>query len=395
MRLRATFIAVVSLAPHARALAMQADVRDSAGVTIVHHGASTVPPRTYALGAVPATSIVVPLAGATNPTGLPARVTAVARLSGGRIAVAIAGNPVMSLFGVDGKPVFAPSPPSPAQPPLGPVARIMVFAGDSMAAFERGRIDFLDNTGHPTRVQSTQGSAIALLRGGAVVSILRGAALADTAWLQIEDPFVPGSPGFLSARRVIPMPQASITPRPLEPPRPNGTGGTAMRVRTIPAFPRTPAVLADSFGIVVADGTAYEIREYAFDARLTRIIRWDRDLAVTADDIARYTASLIASVAPEQRAGLQAELDTEKFQATFPAFTRFLLDDMGRMWAQDFVRPGAKDVRWHLFDRAGTLLGVITLPASARIHMIGQDYAIVEQQEKDGPVVRVFPLEVR
>lgn len=98
-----------------------------------------------------------------------------------------------------------------------------------------------------------------------------------------------------------------------------------------------------------------------------------------------------------------ADHDRERYQGTFweqvplpetlPAFERFLTDDDGHLWVQQYRLERESAYFGWVFDPAGRWLREIETPAGGRVTQIGTDFILgVWTDELAGQQVRIIQL---
>jgi hypothetical protein len=120
----------------------------------------------------------------------------------------------------------------------------------------------------------------------------------------------------------------------------------------------------------VGDPRAQEVKVFDQQGMLVSIVR-------TADPIARITPDEASAMAPVGgvaggTAGRTAGAAPPSRRATgpvpteWPAYNRIHLDDLGRLWIQEFQKTQSAPLFWTAFDTDGRMLGRFTLPAQTR-----------------------------
>ena len=134
--------------------------------------------------------------------------------------------------------------------------------------------------------------------------------------------------------------------------------------------------------VVVTLPTRYEIKAYAADGALVRIVRLDHaPRATTAGDVEAYIAARVARI-PEERTATRAQV-REEYEAIpvaeyFPAFASVRSDAVGHLWVEEYELPGARRPAplWTVFDPEGRVLGFVETPQGLDIYEIGEDYLL-------------------
>lgn len=114
----------------------------------------------------------------------------------------------------------------------------------------------------------------------------------------------------------------------------------------------------------------YEALQFAADGTLQRILRWQGpDRTVTPEHLDLYLEERLAGAPNDAvRAAIRTAHEMQEFADLFPAYSRILADDRGRLWVEDYRRPGTEgDNRWLVFDDTGKLEAFLSLPVSLRV----------------------------
>jgi hypothetical protein len=159
-------------------------------------------------------------------------------------------------------------------------------------------------------------------------------------------------------------------------------------------------------GVWYTDGVNFELRFYAPDGHLRRIVRERRALApVVASDAEGYRKAQIDQVKTEKlrnestRGALVSSVEAAMKWLVMPthkaAFASIKVDPSGDVWAGEFGDSTAVQ-RWDHFDRSGRLLGVMTVPAGVDVLEIGRDYLLGRVRDADDVEgVRVYSITPR
>jgi hypothetical protein len=113
--------------------------------------------------------------------------------------------------------------------------------------------------------------------------------------------------------------------------------------------------------IVVGSNTRYEIKAYAQDGSLARVVRRDHTT----------------------RAPTRAHVEA-------------MSDAQGHLWVEEFKPPGEEipGVIWTVFDPEGRALGFVETPAELEIYEVGEDYILGRtRDELDVEYIQVWPLD--
>ena len=141
-----------------------------------------------------------------------------------------------------------------------------------------------------------------------------------------------------------------------------------MRGMTDVTFSRSMVTGAWRGLAVVSPSDAYEIRAYATDGALARIVRLDHT-PIPA------TAALRALAHGED---LPEHLQAMPLPESLPAFRAVMSDALDHLWVREYPVPGRETSGplWTVFDPEGRVLGHIETPPGLVIHEIGADYLL-------------------
>ena len=149
---------------------------------------------------------------------------------------------------------------------------------------------------------------------------------------------------------------------------------------------------------VVTPNTRYEIRAFAQDGSLARIVRRDHLMrAPTTAHVEHYIEDRISSTADSEiRARERARFKPVPVSDHFPAFRSVRDDALGHLWVEEYEPPGEElpGVIWCVFDPDGKVLGFVETPPGLLIYEIGEDYILGSvRDELDVEFIQVWPLE--
>lgn len=152
------------------------------------------------------------------------------------------------------------------------------------------------------------------------------------------------------------------------------TSGFANHVR--PFTSRTHLAFNDQ-QIFLGENHLAEIRAYAYDGTLSRIVRWETEpLPVTAGDRGGFRREALDGLNnPTRRPAFERWLSEVVYPETKPAFRALATDRSGRLWVQTWTVDEEVD-RWLIFDRSGTLAGTVVAPGDFRVLDAGDDYVV-------------------
>ena len=172
-----------------------------------------------------------------------------------------------------------------------------------------------------------------------------------------------------------------------------------------------PQVIGDD--VVLGFGRWPEMRVHGSDGKLQRILRWQAErVPVTATDHQRYNDKRTAFI--EMYGGVTEALqsfpslrDFPRVPSYKPAFDRFLVDEMGNIWARQYPAHslGMADMRppfdyatesaeiWTVIDSDGVWLGQVQLPEGFSLHGLARGRAYGVFSDDFGvQTVHVYPI---
>ena len=146
---------------------------------------------------------------------------------------------------------------------------------------------------------------------------------------------------------------------------------------------------------MVSSNDKYELRAFAADGSLVRIVRREHESRVPrpADILVSPT------LRPELRIPLEEEMrkvPQSQLAPNFPAFAEVMSDAAGYLWVQEFDPPRERRpvLLWTVFNPEGRVLGFVETPPGLEIYEIGEDYILGHAEDELGvEYVQVWPLE--
>ena len=152
------------------------------------------------------------------------------------------------------------------------------------------------------------------------------------------------------------------------------------------------AVWGDLVAIGVQD--SYEIKAFAADGRLVRIVRRDGGLEQpTRADQDAYFAERFADWPDEQRTRSLNDVKDMPLVDSYPAFAEILSDLAGYLWVREYGASGAGDAVWAVFDPEGRIQGLVETPADLEVFEIGEDYILGRVRDDLGvEIVQLWSL---
>lgn len=150
---------------------------------------------------------------------------------------------------------------------------------------------------------------------------------------------------------------------------------------------------------IVSSNRRYELRAFARDGSLARIVRMDHALRVPTDahveaQIHERVSRIVETV--DERARRRKELRAMPVAEHLPAFAAVRDDRLDHLWVYEYEAPGEEmpGTIFTVFDPEGRVLGFFELPERMGILEIGEDYILARVRDELGvDYVQVWPLE--
>lgn len=155
---------------------------------------------------------------------------------------------------------------------------------------------------------------------------------------------------------------------------------------------------ASADGFWYGDPAESELREESAADQPRRIVRWSTpDRTVTEADVAALFAKWTEETEePAVRSFLAEYGRTHPRADRFPAYDALHVDDLGRLWLQDYVREHEDDAsrRWTILAPDGTaILGRLLHPIGFSVHDIGTDWILgVEKDDLDVETLALYRI---
>ncbi len=154
----------------------------------------------------------------------------------------------------------------------------------------------------------------------------------------------------------------------------NETVGTAVG-DAVPLMGRQTAVVPDGTGHLIV-GTADEMEFQRIDGGSGAVVSIARiagiDLGVSRRDVEAERRTRLGGGSSPATRELIANLPVPGRK---PAYEQLIVDEEGNVWAGEYLGLARRhdSRRWHVWNEAGTWLGVVTTPARFRVMRIGID----------------------
>lgn len=380
--------------------ALDTRVRDSAGIRIVDNPQPPEGSRlAWRIGPEPAVSIGA-VAGA-EPYMLDGAVDAT-RLSDGRILVANGGTSELRVFDSTGIHLATWGGAGEGPGELGGLYRVEQWPGDSIVTWFTRRlgISAFDAQGNYGRTWGiVQDGAVPMMLGfrpefatrdGSIVAVHMPES-ADTVVVQLRD----GEGRVRSSLGTHAVAEPYIH-----------APGTDQSILLSKIFGHEPVWTPWGDLVIIGHTGGYELRAFAADGSLERIVRRDHvPRAPTPDQVEAYIEGQLAWTAdmPEDRRNRWRQAyESAPVAENFPAFESVRPDAAGHLWVAEYefstARQGTYEEGpprlWTVFDPEGRVLGFVEAPEGLWIHEIGEDYILgTAYDELNVDYVQLWPLE--
>jgi len=162
-----------------------------------------------------------------------------------------------------------------------------------------------------------------------------------------------------------------------------------------PMFEPRFVAAATGSRLLVSGCRSAEYRVIDASEGLMQVVRWPMtDPVVTEDDIRLYRARRLAAQIGEQQTRMKSILDDMPVNPILPACDMLRVDTAGNAWVRSFVRPGAQQQEWLVFDLEGRPLFRIELPVAARVMDLSTSHVtVIETDSLNVERVRVYGIE--
>ena len=132
--------------------------------------------------------------------------------------------------------------------------------------------------------------------------------------------------------------------------------------------------------VAIGDQARYEIKAFAADGTLVRVVRRDGDLRnPTRAEQDCYWERRYADRPPDSRAESLRAVKDMPLVDSYRAFSRILSDRLGYLW----VRERSSSV-WTVFDQEGRVRGLVEMPSGLGVFEIGEDYILGRSRDDLG-----------
>jgi hypothetical protein len=371
--------------------ASTATVRDSAGVRIVEHPAD-YEAASWEVGDAPLLDIG---ASEGDSTTLLYQVEGVHRLGDGRIVVANRSTHELRFYDGAGNHLYSSGREGEGPGEFGYISWTAVCRADSIFTYDitTRRLSVFDDRGTFVR------SVMPQLPGG-ITPYGQATCAPDGTFLFSGWPEFSREPGPSRPSRPLALMASDGTPLRSLGDFPggerythmnsDGTGGSGPRV-----FGKETSYVMGDGVFYLGTSDEYEVRVYSLAGEVEMLIRrMAVDLAITESHVDRYLSDVLsrATTDNERRSWERYYADME-FPETFPAYAGFVLDAVGNLWVEDYLRPGDDQPVWNVFGPDGLHVAAVRTPPGFHIFEIGESYILgTWQDDLDVEHVRIFRL---
>lgn len=153
------------------------------------------------------------------------------------------------------------------------------------------------------------------------------------------------------------------------------------------------AVTPDRFWL--GTGDSWEIKVYTLDAKLSRIVRFDRDPAPVTGDL-RDAALLERLENADNEAAertIRRQFEDMPLPDLIPPYQIMMIDALDHAWIGEYLVPGATNRTYTVVDSEGHAAGRVTFPPHTAPLEIGPDYVLgLTRDELDIEYVTLWRL---
>lgn len=305
------------------------------------------------------------------------------RLPDGRIVIANAGSSELRVFNPDGSHAgtWGGRGEGPGEFTSEAPTVVAHWPGDSIAAPNRwaGRLSIFDkngNHGRDVHLEASLANVVDLLPNGGIVTGgiagMHGGMTGSTGLVRPDVEWrVLGPDGKLDA---------SLGEFP-------GTEWWAVFARggqiqssQVHPFGRNTVGAVWGDLVAIGDQAVYEIKAFAANGRLVRIVRRDGDPgSPTRAEQDSYWERRYADRPPDSRAESLRAVKDMPLVEFYPAFSRILADGLGYLWVQERWSSV-----WTVFDPEGRVQGLVEMPSGLGVFEIGEGYILGRSRDELG-----------
>lgn len=340
-------------------------VRDSAGIRIVTSRAPLWGDETLRLAAEPELSIGA-VSGA--PEYLFSHIEGVARLSDGRVVVGDRPSQEVRYYSPEGRFLFRAGGEGEGPGELGWLRALRQCARDTIYAFEIDwRAEVFDASGRFVRQVTPRFPPSFAVRRPYELSCGGGRLVVNGWGAEVLDRERAGVYRTTSPVAVLAADGSVFADLGLFP------GAERIRDPGDSPYPMGKALVhaVEEERVYVGTADRFEIEVWTLDG--TPIARWRREVApvpwdpARVEEWARRRAEEFGDAGEDYARTLRRRIDEYPQPESLPAYSRFVVDDLGRLWVREFSLPGAVERTWYLFRGDGVWLGALRVPAALEI----------------------------
>lgn len=350
-------------------------MRDSAGIRIIENARPTEGSRVWQVETMPAVTIGV---REGEDHDMLHQVEDAAKLPGGRILIANGGDDELRVFDASGNWLASWGGRGEGPGEFSGLDHVDAWPGDSIVAWSGPGSGILvfdseGNFGRSFKLETSDddpmGFYVFPLAVTTAGSILAGQipSIFDRVRVEIRD----------ADGRLL----SSLGEHPgIEHHRVESVRGSA-RMVTIYEVIFGPTVAQVPWGdlIVHSLNSRYEIRAFAWDGTLARIVRRDHVARPpSAEEIGAYIDEEVAGYPDDVVAVQRERYQSVPVADNHPAFTSVIVDKLNHIWVEEYEFPGEErpGSLWTVFDAEGRVLGFVETPEGLEIFEIGEDYIL-------------------
>ena len=367
--------------------------RDSAGIRIIENAKPTEGSRVWQVGPGPALTIGV---REGEDHDMLHQVEDATKLPDGRIVIANGGDDELRVFDASGNWLESWGGRGEGPGEFSDLDHVDTWPGDSIIAWSGPGSSILvfdadGNFGRSFKLETNEEDPMGFYVFPAAVtasgSILAGQipSIFDRVRVEIRD-----AEGRL---------QSSLGEHPgIETHRVESVRGSA-RMITMYEVIYGPTVAQVPWGdlIVHSLNSRYEIRAFAEDGTLARIVRRDHAARPpTAEEVEGYIEERVSGYPDDIAAEQRGRYESVPVAENMPAFTSVMVDGRNHLWVEEYELPGEErpGSLWTVFDAQGRVLGFVETPDGLEIFEIGEDYILgLWRDELEVEYVQVWELE--
>jgi hypothetical protein len=353
-------------------------VRDSAGVQIVENGPIKELPPAFLISPTPRLDLGGAKKSPDQELDPRAPFLDAARLSDGRYVVS--DMSAVKVFDAKGRYVSTIGRSGDGPGEFRQLRAVCVAPGDTIIAIGYGapRVSVFDREGHFIRTFNVKDGRV------------EGSGCFEDGSLLIHSPSRPNPASALPPEGAKTLDLINTARRIGSDGRVLGVVGDVPSERPSLYIEQVANTVPHGRLLYVGDGDLPEIRVYAMDGKLARIIRWEQSRIPVTDELLREQVMGHAARGTPQSAIDQrlTRVRAMPQPAAVPAYYRIQVDAAGRIWVEDHPIESAAPRPWTVFDSTGRALGHVLPPKIpgarfSEIPSVGLDEAVVAWRDEE------------